>query len=337
MDNFIGITPAQEAFLQSSIPSFSRETWNIELAGRAGSQRYFVRVFRTIPSYESYILVVWDSRDEDWERFLSIQADVSKEISVLPVVYAHDERHGIILEEDLGTKTLKQYVVDRKDRNEVCSIYRKVLDALFQWQNLDPSLSPTIQSRVLDEDVFLWETSYFARHCVTEFCGCEELLGSAWEQERKRLALRVASLPKRCVHRDFQSENILIHDNSVRFVDFQGARLGPSEYDTASLLFDPYIAFLDTNTTEQLFDYCRKQFSDSFITETSFYQCAAQRLMQALGAYGNLSIHMGKPWYREYIPIAMDRLRSVLSYLSDFPSILRVAQGCCNALSIPEP
>ena len=39
---------------------------------------------------------------------------------------------------------------------------------------------------------------------------------------------------------------------------------------------------------------------------------AAQRLMQALGAYGNILHHKGDEWYRQFIMIAAKNLRDVI-------------------------
>jgi hypothetical protein len=49
--------------------------------------------------------------------------------------------------------------------------------------------------------------------------------------------------------------------------------------------------------------------------ERLFWKCAVQRLMQALGAYGFLSIHRGKPSFRAHVAPALTRLREALSNL----------------------
>jgi aminoglycoside/choline kinase family phosphotransferase len=49
--------------------------------------------------------------------------------------------------------------------------------------------------------------------------------------------------------------------------------------------------------------------------ERVFWQCAVQRLMQALGAYGFLSIHRGKPAFRAHVTPALIRLREALASL----------------------
>lgn len=40
----IECTPAQIEFLKSEISDFSSENWKVELAGKAGSSRYFLRL-----------------------------------------------------------------------------------------------------------------------------------------------------------------------------------------------------------------------------------------------------------------------------------------------------
>lgn len=323
------LTPAQIDFLKSAIPDFELENWRLELAGRAASQRYFVRVSNGV---QSYVLVVWDSRDEDWDRFLAMQKDLRSRIPFLPEIYKNDFRQGLILEEDLGAVTLKKFCNEnRSNLSTIESVYKIALDALWEWQQLELSVSQAISARAMDYDTFLWESDYFARFCVTDFCASENLLDNNWEVERERLALAASSIPRTCIHRDFQSENVMIHKGSVRFVDYQGARLGPPQYDTASLLFDPYIDMLTPELMRSLFVYYQ-EISGAINDDHSFYLCAAQRLMQALGAYGNLSLHKGKTWYKEFIPFALDRLVTVLKCLPEYEHIGLIASECRNYL-----
>lgn len=329
MNQEMVLTPAQVDFLKNAIDDFSLETWHLELAGRAGSSRYFVRLSK---DEKSYVLVVWDSRDEDWDRFLSVQKDLRSRVSYLPEIFKSDSLHGLILEEDLGTVTLKAYCDEHvTNLTAIEQAYKDVLDAAWQWQQLELSVSQSISSRAMDLDTFIWETGYFARFCVTDYCACEKLLNKKWEKERIHLASETSSLPRTCIHRDFQSENVMVHKGSIRFVDYQGARLGPPEYDIASLLFDPYITLLSPEFVDSLFTYYQ------LITGKSnnnriFYLCAAQRLMQALGAYGNLSLHKGKGWYKGYIPLALERLGYVMQFLPEFEQITLIVQKCRDTL-----
>jgi len=319
------LTPAQTAFIIKHLPDFSPESCTVELAGQAGSVRYFVRI--TSRTGRSVILVVWDSKDEDWPRFLSIPVELAGSISFLPRIIGSDPRHGLIIEEDFGETTLHRYCSSHNGTDSE-SMFRRVLDAACKWQNLDPGKSPTIASRNMDIETFLWETDYFARRCVVDFCGCEAALDAAWEKERRALAKRAAELPQTPIHRDFQSENVMIVKSEIRFVDFQGARMGPPAYDVASLLFDPYCGFLTAEMSSRLFGYYSELPLKIPAREDVFYLCAAQRLMQALGAYGNLSIHKGKTRYKEFVPVALKRLHKVMTKLPEYKGIGRVVEEC---------
>ena len=326
-------TPVQAAFVSGHISDFSEKEWKISSAGQAGSSRIFVRISETAGKKRSFILVEWDSKDEDWPRFLNIPREVSPYVSFLPEIYASDSALGLILEEDLGHRTLNSAVSVRGGvRTTIIDAYCRVLFSLCAWQSLDAKTSPTIAARTMDAETFLWETDYFARRCVVDFCGCEKApLGGAWESERRALAGAAASLPKSFIHRDFQSENILLNGAMVRFVDFQGARLGPPAYDVASLLYDPYVSLLNARLTTRLFEYYRSLALRVKVGQHDFDICAAQRLMQACGAYGNLSIHKGKARYRQFMPVALDRLKSIMERLPEYPAIKNVVECCREA------
>ena len=326
MHETVALTPAQIDFVRRTLPGFETADGIVELAGRAASQRYFARI---VYRGTSYILIVWDSRDEDWERFLSVGRDRCATCCLLPEIFADDARHGLILEEDLGAVTLKRFCTEAAtDPATIDGAYRQTLDALVVWQSPCVAAHPVIAARAMDETTFLWESGYFARFCVTDFCGREAMLRDAWERERTQLARTCAGLPKAAIHRDFQSENVMLHAGRVRFVDFQGARLGPAQYDIASLLFDPYCGFLDETMRVDLYGYYCRISGVSDAGASRLHLCAAQRLMQALGAYGNLSIHKGKEWYRAYVPVALERLDAVMERLGGYPAMAAVVKMC---------
>ncbi len=125
------------------------------------------------------------------------------------------------------------------------------------------------------------------------------------------------SLPRVLVHRDFQSQNIIIRDGQAHLIDFQGMRPGVSKYDLASLLYDPYVHLTETERAE-LFDVYRTFRERAgwplrVDDEEIFRLCAMQRLMQALGAYGNLGLVRGNKSFLNYIPTALASLRSILT------------------------
>jgi aminoglycoside/choline kinase family phosphotransferase len=54
-----------------------------------------------------------------------------------------------------------------------------------------------------------------------------------------------------------------------------------------------------------------EEISDERPEPRLFHECAAQRLMQALGAYANILHNRGDEWYRPYIAVAAKSLKEV--------------------------
>jgi aminoglycoside/choline kinase family phosphotransferase len=148
------------------------------------------------------------------------------------------------------------------------------------------------------------------------------------ETEFHHLATRVCTFPKTVMHRDFQSQNIMISAEEVRVIDYQGARMGPPAYDLVSILWDPYSP-LRQGQRKELMDYYiskMKEQGDGFFDEALFRKtvlpCRLQRHMQALGAYGFLSLVKKKNYFLKYIPEAVRLLKEDAELSADEYPIL---------------
>jgi aminoglycoside/choline kinase family phosphotransferase len=133
----------------------------------------------------------------------------------------------------------------------------------------------------------------------------------------REIAKHLASLPRVLVHRDFQSQNIIIQNSQANLIDFQGMRPGLAEYDLASLLFDPYVELSGAEGSELIDYYRQKQTNNGRIVHQDFDDvirlCGMQRLMQALGAYGFLGLVRGHENFLQYIPKAVRSLREIVA------------------------
>jgi N-acetylmuramate 1-kinase len=182
---------------------------------------------------------------------------------------------------------------------------------------------PDIRSRLFDEHDLLWETDYYAAQYLQGHRAI--VFGQRGAVEKARLyalfhelARKVDAQPKSIMHRDFQSQNLMIQfDGTVRIIDYQGSRLGSVYYDLASLLLDPYTMLSDADIDELLRYYHAKSlnplpYEDMF---RQFLLAASQRVMQALGAYCFLSRQKGLPQFRAYIDPGEKRLAWILDRL----------------------
>lgn len=287
---------------------------------KGGSSRCFFRV--TSSNGDSAILVRDLGEKEENKHYAALAGFLSGHGVPVPKVLGASEGEGLLWLEDLGEQDLWA------TRNEPWDVRRPLYESVLCGISLlhripcgDKDVEGLHLQLAFDRKLYRWEQEYFVDHCLGDVFGIPEdnrtsLLGS---EPMQRLAGDLAALPRQLVHRDFQSQNILIRGGEASFIDFQGMRPGLVQYDLASLLCDPYVE-ISPGERSHLLDYykgiLRKnggEVGEEF--DRVFWQCAAQRLMQALGAYGFLSIHRGKPAFRAHVAPALANLREALSHL----------------------
>jgi N-acetylmuramate 1-kinase len=288
----------------------------ISLAGTAGSRRVY---FRLQEGLRKFIVLVSPPDDADFGRFLRITQFYRLLNFPVPMVFCIDDAAHQVILEDLGDQRLYDLV---KKGEPALELYRKVIHQLVDLQTRcfqRHQECPDIRSRLFDEHDLLWETDYYA---VQYLQGHRGLVFSAAQKERldatfRELARRVDLQPKSIMHRDFQSQNLMIQDGGVRVIDYQGSRLGSVYYDLASLLLDPYTMLSDPDIDE-LLRYYHAHSLNPLSFEDMFHQfllAASQRVMQALGAYCFLSRHKDLPQFRAYIDPGEKRLAWILDRL----------------------
>lgn len=290
-------------------------------AGSAGSGRSYWRI--TAQDAKSWVLQQSHDQDADWHRFV-LYARTLLELGLpVPCLYAVDETARQVLQEDLGGVRLWDHV--KANPQMVQEAYRSVLQALTTWQMQSTQAfarCPEFMDRAFDFKGLRWETEYFSEHYL---CGYRHMTTQEphYQQLQKHydaLATSVAAHPRGLVHRDFQSHNIMVHKGRMVFIDFQGARPGSLYYDVASLLWDPYV-MLPYATVMELFDEWTMHHPllwelGKERNRANFYDASQQRIMQALGAYCNLSRNKGISSFAQYIEPGEQRLAEVLGLVN---------------------
>jgi len=297
---------------------------DLSLAGIAGSRRAYYRV-----DGHELILLVSPPDDADFGRFLRITQFYRLLGVPVPKVFCIDDEAHQVLLEDLGTVRL--YDLLRADRAAGLAAYRRALDLLADLQTrVDASRPecPDIASRVFDRAQLLWETSYYRANHLEGHRGLahDEALQPVFDA----LAARVDRHPKAIMHRDYQSQNLMVKpDASVHVIDYQGSRYGSVFYDAASLLLDPYVMLTDDEVETLLAHFHealsaagffaaarasgsagdRKPFAVYPVFREAFLEAGLQRVMQALGAYSFLSRVKGIAEFAGHIPAGEARLR----------------------------
>jgi len=274
------------------------------LEGR-GSDRVFFRLKQS--HNDSVILILYDPNRVENTYYVDI-ATFLRDIDVpVPRFIRYDSTRCLVVMEDLGDTDLWSL---RENPWEVRrSLYQKTLTAAYRLHAFPEGDFPSSRVRLMEgfgPDLYHWERDYFRHHFVRDACGIklEPSFERELEAELSKLAERLMATKRSLVHRDLQSQNVMVRNGDPFFIDFQGMRFGSFFYDLGSLLCDPYVAFSDSERHELLSFYYElsKLEIDLTVFHDTFWEASAQRLMQALGAYGFLGLKKGLKTYLNHIP-----------------------------------
>jgi NDP-sugar pyrophosphorylase family protein/aminoglycoside/choline kinase family phosphotransferase len=304
------------------------------LIGLGGSDR---RYYRVRNNGKSAVLMTCTPDDPDYERHLVYTRFFEAHFIPVPHLIAADAPGRRALFEDLGDTSLYSYLRFPRTQDQIEDIHRSVLDILVKLHGRATEHiheCPMLEERIFDYQYLRWETTYFLDRFVRSLMGAAPRDPAALEGELHKLAQRVDACPKVVIHRDFQSQNIMITGEDLpRVIDFQGARMAPAAYDLASILWDPYER-LDDALRTRLFDYYIDEMKEQArgFDERAFLKsllpCRLQRHMQALGAYGFLSVMKGKKYFLKHVPEALRLLKEETEATkSDYPELYRLVSG----------
>ncbi len=313
-------------------PRLDKKSIAIDPIEKGGSDRKYYRI--RVTDERSLILVKYGNQREENRYYVQIAEFLHRLGIHVPEIYFHNEREGLIWMEDLGEEDLWAFRNETWDKRS--EYYRKTLDQAFLLHNhAAPALSAsrlTLQKEFTTA-LYRWEQDYFLENCLGAYFG---LARATIEKQCDRGALndiarRLGRQPRVLVHRDFQSQNVLIHGSDAHLIDFQGLRPGLRQYDLASLLYDPYVTLSDRQR-ESLLLYYRERHTRAGIPlpenfAAIFDLCAMQRLMQALGAYGFLGLVKERADFLAHIPPALARLKQVLERIAGVENLLRLLES----------
>ncbi len=278
-----------------------------------GSNRIYTR--ETDENGRSIIRVQGTNRDEN-RAFIYMARHFHALGLPVPELYSVSEDEMSYTQEDLGDTILFD--------NLNPTLLERAIRALAHIQvtgarDFDWSICFPVPS--MDERAIRWDLNYF-KYCFLKGTKIEFSEPKLEDEFDKIVQIILAQPADTFLYRDFQSRNVMIRGGQPYFIDFQGGRRGPTQYDVASFLWQAKANFSPA---------LREKLIDAYLDELEKLQPSLDkdawraalphfvllRTLQVLGAYGYRGYFERKPHFLESIPLALRNLRDVLEQLKD--------------------
>ena len=311
-----------------------------------GSNRVYMR--ETDAEGRSIIRVEGTNRDENRAFIYLARHFRAKGLPVPEVLWVSDDEMSYT-QEDLGDTLLFDAIKHGRETGcflpEERTLLERTIRALAHIQvegaeGLDWSKCFPVPA--MDERSIRWDLNYW-KYCF--------LKGTRIEFSEPRLEDDFDALVQRLtshsplstslnsqlstlntfLYRDFQSRNVMIRDGQPYFIDFQGGRRGPTQYDVASFLWQAK-ANIPQALRDELIDAYLDELNQisNFKFQISNWKAALPhfvlfRTLQVLGAYGYRGYFERKQHFLESIPNAIKNLKEVLAALPEYPYLRELA------------
>ena len=301
----------------------------------AGSNRVYYRL--SLSDGKTFVGVEGTNPDEN-KAFLVIGRHLREAGLPVPEVLAVSDSGMSYLLQDLGDDSLFGLMESARTGGsyspEQTALLEKVMRLLpdFQFKGgagLDYSVCFPCES--FDRRSIFWDLNYF-KYSFLKATGLE-FHETRLEDDFEHLAsVLLADAPyDTFMYRDFQARNVMVKDDNPWFIDFQGGRRGPVEYDVASFLWQARAAY-PASLREHLIDtyigsLCRYRKVDGGMFRKGLMHFVLFRTLQVLGAYGFRGYFERKQHFIESIPQAISNLKELLDAgvgAKEYPYLLRV-------------
>ena len=300
---------------------------------QSGSDRKYFR----ITSETKTALGVYNNDSKENLAFIEFTRHFLKKGMNVPEIYAEEPTLDIYLIEDLGDTTLFAYLTEQKKNSEFSdglrNVYQKVIKELPRFQVFagdDLNYSLCYPRSSFDKTSMMWDLNYFKYYFLKlAQIGFDE---QALEDDFQTLTDYLLETDHQYfLYRDFQSRNIMLKDDKVYFIDYQGGRHGALQYDLASLLYDAKAA-IPQKERDALLGFYIDELENYILVEHDEFRAYFSgyvmiRIMQAMGAYGFRGFYEKKAHFLASIPYALENMSNVLAKLDlpiELPTLIPV-------------
>jgi aminoglycoside/choline kinase family phosphotransferase len=292
---------------------FKQAVTQIDKIPQSGSDRIYFRVHAP----GSSCIATYSLNTKESNTFISFSNHFKKAGCPVPAVHVINEEGTIYLQEDFGDVSLLNKIEEQGHSSYVYSLFELSLKQLAHLQitggaSIDYELCLT--AREFGKQAILADLLYFKYYFL-------DTLKYPYDKQALMIDFEALSTylthtdTKHFMFRDFQSRNVMVKEDQVHFIDFQGGMKGALQYDVASLLWQAK-ADLPEEWKNRLLEYYIDEANkllatsiDKIVFTSQYNGYVLIRLLQVLGAYGFRGLFERKAHFLTSIPLALRNLK----------------------------
>ena len=330
----------QNTLLQLVLSLGKKPSDLIPIAGSGSSRRYYRIITDGLP-----VIGTYNANVEENEAFFYLTDHFGKAGMKVPQLLAVSEGRDCYIQSDHGDVSLfgliQQSLASGWNDSHIVELLKMTLEQLVHFQidghqGLDYSKVypvPCFDKGAVMDDLDYFKYYFLKPHDTVIFNE------SRLKAEFSRFADFIAQAPNGFfMYRDFQSRNIMIDQGKPVFIDYQGGRQGPLQYDVVSLLYQVK-AQMPQPLRDELVAYYKEALSKRLDLSTIDFDLyypyfVYLRLLQVLGAYGFRGLIQKKAHFLESIPYALNELKNwnETHPLADYPELNNAIHQLVNLL-----
>jgi aminoglycoside/choline kinase family phosphotransferase len=295
--------------------TFSKtEIMAIDKLPQAGSERHYFRIHTADKNF----IATYGANIKENESFIYFSSHFKKKGLATPQILCINAEKDIYIQDDFGDVSLLNELEEKGHVKSVYNLYKESLQQL--------ALLQVKGHEGLDYKKCLTNTSFGKQAIMADLLYFKYYFLDALRRpyDKQKLLDDFEALGNYLSHteykyfmfRDFQSRNIMVMpDNSVHFIDYQGGMKGAPQYDVASLLWqakanlpDEWKQFLLEDYMEA-FEKIVEETIDRETFRSQYNGYVLIRLLQVLGAYGFRGLFERKAHFLTSIPLALQNLK----------------------------
>jgi aminoglycoside/choline kinase family phosphotransferase len=285
----------------------------IEKLPQSGSDRIYFRIY----SGNDTFIATHNLNKRETQTFVYFSRHFVNAGLPVPKILAVNEDDTLYIQEDLGTDSLLNKLEQHGHVDYAYSLFRQSLAELARVQILgDTGLDYDwcLTAKEFGKQAILSDLLYFKYYFL-------DTLQLPYDKQAMLDDFDALSTyltrteNKYFMFRDFQSRNIIVKNDKVSFIDYQGGMKGALQYDVASLLWQAK-ADLSEDWKDSLLQYYMDKVEEllnrsidriTFVSQYNGYVLI--RLMQVMGAYGFRGLFERKAHFLASIPLALRNLK----------------------------